>query len=59
MPGVGKTLTVNSVIDRLKDDKKVSNKFDYFYFNAMNFPTPANIYKSMFLKIFGAPIKFK
>jgi Cdc6-like AAA superfamily ATPase len=57
MPGVGKTLTVNSVIDKLKANKKYRNLFTFNYFNAMNFPIPTNIYRSMLLKIFGENTK--
>lgn len=52
MPGVGKTLTVNSVIENLKNDKKYKNKFNFYSFNAMNYPCPSNIYKGILLKIF-------
>ena len=53
MPGVGKTLTVNSVMDKLKQDDQFRKRFSYYYFNAMNYPNPSNIYKGLLLKLFG------
>lgn len=52
MPGVGKTLTVTSVIDSLRSNPAYRKKFKPYYLNAMSFKHPSKIYKSLLYKIF-------
>ena len=52
MPGVGKTLTVTSVIDSLRSNPLYRKKFKSYYLNAMSYKHPTKIYKSLLYQIF-------
>ena len=45
LSGIGKTLTVRAVVNKLKADPEYRRKFDSWYINAMNLRKPADIYK--------------
>lgn len=52
MPGIGKTLTVTSVIDSLRENTQYRKHFRSHYINGMAYRHPTKIYKSLLYKLF-------
>lgn len=55
VPGIGKTLTVNEVVESLKNEPNWKKNVKLISLNATKLPKPDSIYLSLFRELTGEP----